>query len=172
MAGNSSFSLLLIFSLLSISSIVCYGQHNYMDALRKSILFFEGQRSGKLPPDQRLRWRRHSALTDGHTVGVSSSFFSVLECFRLSNILQLFILSSIKFDIYFMQYDMLNGRKSRKKKSIKLSHDVWLINYNCFQMFKYSKCLVNNILIQNTYWTQGSGIDNRLIVSDFSFVAV
>ena len=39
-------------------------------------------------------------------------------------------------------------------------------------MFKYSKCLVNNILIQNTYWTQGSGIDNRLIVSDFSFVAV
>ncbi|XP_057550900.1 endoglucanase 8-like [Amaranthus tricolor] len=69
MAGNSSFSLLLIFSLLSISSIVCYGQHNYMDALRKSILFFEGQRSGKLPPDQRLRWRRHSALTDGHTVG-------------------------------------------------------------------------------------------------------
>ncbi|XP_061344918.1 endoglucanase 8-like isoform X1 [Gastrolobium bilobum] len=44
--------------------------HNYPDALRKSILFFEGQRSGKLPSDQRLRWRRDSALHDGATAGV------------------------------------------------------------------------------------------------------
>ncbi|CAN1151080.1 Endoglucanase 8 [Linum perenne] len=43
--------------------------HDYHDALRKSILFFEGQRSGKLPPDQRLKWRRDSALRDGSTVG-------------------------------------------------------------------------------------------------------
>ncbi|XP_057541190.1 endoglucanase 8-like [Amaranthus tricolor] len=71
MAESLSFSFLIIFSLLSVSSIVevCNAQHNYMDALRKSILFFEGQRSGKLPPDQRLRWRRDSALHDGHSVG-------------------------------------------------------------------------------------------------------
>ncbi|KAI5677811.1 hypothetical protein M9H77_08761 [Catharanthus roseus] len=47
--------------------------HDYHDALRKSILFFEGQRSGKLPPDQRLRWRRDSALHDGASVGVDLS---------------------------------------------------------------------------------------------------
>ncbi|XP_022864293.1 endoglucanase 8-like isoform X1 [Olea europaea var. sylvestris] len=46
------------------------GGHDYHDALRKSILFFEGQRSGKLPPDQRVRWRRDSALHDGATAGV------------------------------------------------------------------------------------------------------
>lgn len=45
-------------------------RHDYGDALRKSILFFEGQRSGKLPPDQRLKWRRDSALRDGSTAGV------------------------------------------------------------------------------------------------------
>lgn len=28
--------------------------HDYGDALSKSILFFEGQRSGKLPPLQRM----------------------------------------------------------------------------------------------------------------------
>ena len=39
--------------------------HNYKDALTKSILFFEGQRSGKLPPNQRMRWRGNSALSDG-----------------------------------------------------------------------------------------------------------
>ncbi|GLJ16703.1 hypothetical protein SUGI_0286980 [Cryptomeria japonica] len=38
---------------------------NYKDALTKSILFFEGQRSGKLPSTQRMRWRGDSALADG-----------------------------------------------------------------------------------------------------------
>ena len=49
--------------------------HDYHDALRKSILFFEGQRSGRLPPDQRLQWRRDSALHDGATAGVSKTPF-------------------------------------------------------------------------------------------------
>ncbi|CAN8328826.1 unnamed protein product [Cochlearia groenlandica] len=39
--------------------------HNYSDALRKSILFFEGQRSGRLPKQQRMSWRGNSALHDG-----------------------------------------------------------------------------------------------------------
>ncbi|KAG6426471.1 hypothetical protein SASPL_110694 [Salvia splendens] len=44
--------------------------HDYGDALAKSILFFEGQRSGKLPATQRLTWRRDSALGDGLDNGV------------------------------------------------------------------------------------------------------
>ncbi|KAL9235736.1 hypothetical protein vseg_010475 [Gypsophila vaccaria] len=39
--------------------------HDYRDALTKSILFFEGQRSGKLPPNQRMTWRKDSGLSDG-----------------------------------------------------------------------------------------------------------
>ncbi|KAK7253060.1 hypothetical protein RIF29_37464 [Crotalaria pallida] len=39
--------------------------YNYQDALGKAILFFEGQRSGKLPPNQRVKWRGDSALSDG-----------------------------------------------------------------------------------------------------------
>ncbi|KAI5064366.1 hypothetical protein GOP47_0021036 [Adiantum capillus-veneris] len=35
------------------------------EALSKCILFFESQRSGKLPPDQRVTWRGDSALLDG-----------------------------------------------------------------------------------------------------------
>ncbi|KAI9170513.1 hypothetical protein LWI28_029082 [Acer negundo] len=46
------------------------GGHDYHTALHLSILFFEGQRSGRLPPDQRLRWRHDSALHDGSTAGV------------------------------------------------------------------------------------------------------
>lgn len=43
----------------------CSRATNYSDALGKAILFFEGQRSGKLPFDQRVKWRGHSALSDG-----------------------------------------------------------------------------------------------------------
>jgi len=44
--------------------------HNYRDALSKSILFYEGQRSGKLPTNQRMRWRGNSALSDGAALHV------------------------------------------------------------------------------------------------------
>ncbi|KAI7750757.1 hypothetical protein M8C21_013059, partial [Ambrosia artemisiifolia] len=44
--------------------------HNYRDALTKSILFFEGQRSGRLPPNQRMTWRRNSGLSDGSAMKV------------------------------------------------------------------------------------------------------
>ncbi|GLT57427.1 hypothetical protein SLA2020_303990 [Shorea laevis] len=57
-------------ALLLVSSPVTGGRHDYGDALRKCILFFEGQRSGKLPADQRAGWRGDSALHDGATAGV------------------------------------------------------------------------------------------------------
>ncbi|XP_051227686.1 endoglucanase 14-like [Lolium perenne] len=45
-------------------------QHDYAAALSKSLLYFEAQRSGRLPPTQRVRWRGHSALNDGADHGV------------------------------------------------------------------------------------------------------
>ncbi|KAK9665655.1 hypothetical protein RND81_14G126800 [Saponaria officinalis] len=56
---------LLIISLMIIKTSFAIMKHDYGDALSKSILFFEGQRSGKLPPSQRMSWRRDSALRDG-----------------------------------------------------------------------------------------------------------
>ncbi|KAJ9147991.1 hypothetical protein P3X46_030090 [Hevea brasiliensis] len=44
---------------------------SYGDALGKAILFFEGQRSGKLPADRRVKWRANSALSDGQPNNVS-----------------------------------------------------------------------------------------------------
>ncbi|OAY83139.1 Endoglucanase 1 [Ananas comosus] len=59
--------LLLVASLLLKlhSSNASSSSLDYADALEKSILFFEGQRSGKLPADQRMTWRGDSALSDG-----------------------------------------------------------------------------------------------------------
>ncbi|XP_059640320.1 endoglucanase 16 [Cornus florida] len=46
------------------------GDIDYKDALKKSILFLEAQRSGKLPSNNRLSWRGDSALQDGKDVNV------------------------------------------------------------------------------------------------------
>uniref|UniRef100_A0A0E0L9Y5 Endoglucanase n=1 Tax=Oryza punctata TaxID=4537 RepID=A0A0E0L9Y5_ORYPU len=45
-------------------------RHDYEEALRKSLLYFEAQRSGRLPHGQRVAWRDHSGLTDGLEQGV------------------------------------------------------------------------------------------------------
>ncbi len=45
------------------------GAFNYGEALQKSILFYEAQRSGKLPTTNRVSWRGDSALNDGADVG-------------------------------------------------------------------------------------------------------
>lgn len=64
-------SLLVIVVIMAMAAVAA--AHDYGDALTKSILFFEGQRSGKLPPNQRMTWRKDSALEDGFQIGVSLS---------------------------------------------------------------------------------------------------
>uniref|UniRef100_M1AWG1 Endoglucanase n=1 Tax=Solanum tuberosum TaxID=4113 RepID=M1AWG1_SOLTU len=55
------------FLLLNLSNNFAFAftSQDYSNALDKSIRFFEGQRSGKLPANQRLKWRADSGLSDG-----------------------------------------------------------------------------------------------------------
>lgn len=56
--------------------VVCWFERgvsiDYGEALTKSLLYYEAQRSGKLPSDQRVQWRGDSALQDGRDAGVIS----------------------------------------------------------------------------------------------------
>ncbi|KAK9741063.1 hypothetical protein RND81_03G079000 [Saponaria officinalis] len=65
------FKLLFLVCCLFLGSIAVDGNQNYKDALAKSILFFQGQRSGKLAKDQKVTWRRDSGLRDGSLAGVN-----------------------------------------------------------------------------------------------------
>lgn len=49
------------------------GAFNYGEALQKSLFFYEVQRSGELPADNRVSWRGDSAVNDGSDVGVDLS---------------------------------------------------------------------------------------------------
>ncbi|KAF9590101.1 hypothetical protein IFM89_030849 [Coptis chinensis] len=56
--------------LLLLSILVTVQAFDYKDALTKSLFYFESQRSGRLPYNQRVTWRDHSGLTDGLEQGV------------------------------------------------------------------------------------------------------
>nr|GEW91621.1 endoglucanase 6-like [Tanacetum cinerariifolium] len=63
-------SLATLFLLIAIVPLVSSSAHDYGQALSKSILFFEAQRSGYLPGNQRVKWRGNSGLLDGKASGV------------------------------------------------------------------------------------------------------
>lgn len=41
-----------------------WAQHDYNQVLKLSLLFYESQRSGKLPDNNRIAWRGDSGLLD------------------------------------------------------------------------------------------------------------
>lgn len=63
-------SLLLLFTENVIANNNKSSNFDYGEALSKSLLYFEAQRSGRLPYNQRLSWRDNSGLTDGLEQGV------------------------------------------------------------------------------------------------------
>ena len=52
------------FLVLYAVAITSAQNYDYMEVLEKSLLFYEAQRSGPLPADNRIDWRGDSALDD------------------------------------------------------------------------------------------------------------
>ncbi|CAL5074452.1 unnamed protein product [Urochloa decumbens] len=62
--------LLLVAAAAAAAARIEEEEVDYGAALSKSLLYFEAQRSGRLPHNQRVPWRGHSGLTDGLQQGV------------------------------------------------------------------------------------------------------
>ena len=76
---DSNKFLQLCFALLLLSTFAFFPlcqSFDYSEALSKGLLYFESQRSGHLPHNQRVTWRHHSGLTDGLEQGVSPFFIT------------------------------------------------------------------------------------------------
>ncbi|KAH6781528.1 glycosyl hydrolase 9C1 [Perilla frutescens var. frutescens] len=63
--------LVLLVGLVAIGATVVESSFDYGVALDKTLLFFEAQRSGKLPSTHRVNWRSDSGLRDGYAQGVN-----------------------------------------------------------------------------------------------------
>lgn len=81
----------VLLTMLLVLMPLASGGHDYGKALRKSILFFEAQRSGYLPGNQRVIWRADSGLQDGKADGVISFYSSLFLIVSLSPLLRLHI---------------------------------------------------------------------------------
>ncbi|WVZ72841.1 hypothetical protein U9M48_021240 [Paspalum notatum var. saurae] len=69
--GGMAAVLGLAMVLAAAAQVACVAAgHDYGKALSKSILYFEAQRSGRLPGSQRIAWRASSGLLDGKANGV------------------------------------------------------------------------------------------------------
>ncbi|KAH6797407.1 glycosyl hydrolase 9C1 [Perilla frutescens var. hirtella] len=68
--SSSRYILPLLAALLALQPTIIFA-FDYGDALDKTLLFFEAQRSGKLPTNQRVKWRGDSGLGDGYAQGVN-----------------------------------------------------------------------------------------------------
>lgn len=96
----------LILCLLTLSCSA-FTSKDYADALAKSILFYEGQRSGKLPSSQRLTWRGDSGLSDGSSYHVWTLLCFVTPGFTksLCEMTEVLLVSGFQVDLVGGYYD-------------------------------------------------------------------
>jgi len=73
-----SLALLVLAAAAQVACAAAAG-HDYGTALSKSILYFEAQRSGRLPGGQRVAWRANSGLLDGKANGVRSRKSNLID---------------------------------------------------------------------------------------------
>ena len=55
-----------------VTIVLAFTPEDYASALDMSLLFYDVQRSGKLPSWQRIEWRGDSGLTDGQDQNVQA----------------------------------------------------------------------------------------------------
>ncbi|KAL6850124.1 hypothetical protein ACP4OV_020751 [Aristida adscensionis] len=70
LVGLALVAVVLLAAAAPMAQAAAGGGHDYGEALSKSILYFEAQRSGRLPGGQRIAWRANSGLLDGKANGV------------------------------------------------------------------------------------------------------
>ncbi|KAL4583164.1 hypothetical protein LXL04_007730 [Taraxacum kok-saghyz] len=69
--GASFFQGLFLAFMLCGNIHIVQANQNYKDALAKSIMFFQGQRSGRFPASKSIPWRAISGLSDGSLAHVN-----------------------------------------------------------------------------------------------------
>ncbi|KAJ6330392.1 hypothetical protein OIU76_009074 [Salix suchowensis] len=97
---------------------------DYKDALTKSLIFLEAQRSGKLPPNHRPQWRGDSGLDDGKlaNVDLAGGYYDAGRQCELPH-----VRSAIKWGTdYFLKASSRKNRLYVQVGDPVLDHQCWL----------------------------------------------
>ena len=137
--GNSLVTLFLLTLLLFVGNVQC--NPNYREALAKSLLFFQGQRSGRLSSDQQIKWRSNSGLFDGRLANVTISFYPF-------NIFFVVIFSSLLHLLYSSIVHVFQSKDG--------DYQTWK-GMLCLELYQTWKglCFVWNYVRDNMRWIVG-----------------
>ncbi|BFG43469.1 hypothetical protein CerSpe_297430 [Prunus speciosa] len=106
--------------------------HNYTTALHQALLFFNAQRSGKLPKDNNVSWRGDSCLTDGNsnTKTLVGGYYDAGDASKLSFPAS-FAMTMLSWSVieYGVKYEAL-GELDHVKGIIKWGTDYLLNTFN------------------------------------------
>ncbi|KAF9360540.1 hypothetical protein BGX26_008960 [Mortierella sp. AD094] len=129
----------------------------YIRLLDASFLFYEAQRSGKLPADQRVKWRNDSALFDGKDAGqdLTVGYYDAGDYIKF--ILPLtFTLTEICYSaLEFYDGYTLANKTHYLDQMVRWGTD-WLIKVHPNNNTLYVQVAVDEV--DNNYWSPDTGI--------------
>nr|AMH40365.1 glycoside hydrolase family 9 [Extatosoma tiaratum] len=127
--------------------------YNYKEVLQKSLLFYEAQRSGKLPADQRVTWRKDSALNDKGVNGedLTGGYYDAGDCVKFG--------FQMSFTVTVLAWGLLDHEAGYKaagvvedtRKAIKWGTDYFLKAHVSENVF-YAQ--VGSGYIDHQYWVR------------------
>ncbi|KAG1052956.1 hypothetical protein G6F43_004928 [Rhizopus delemar] len=149
----------LINASITINNITTVQSPNqeYVRLLNHSILFYEVQRSGKLPENNRIPWRHDSAMTDGIDVqlDLTGGYYDAGDYLKFTFPLSysVFMLSWGGID-YFKGYELAN-QTGYLKDQLKWATD-WMIKAHPQACTLYVQ--IGDVQLDNNYFGPDSGI--------------
>ncbi|KAF9102932.1 hypothetical protein BGX27_010807 [Mortierella sp. AM989] len=129
----------------------------YVRLLDYSLLFYEAQRAGKLPSDQRASWRNDSVLDDGRDVGLdlSGGYFDAGDYLKFIFPLTFALTETCYGALEFWNGYQLAGQTSHLDKMVRWGMD-WLIKAHPNNDTLYVQ--VGLAEIDNNYWGPDTSI--------------
>ncbi|CAG8486961.1 3281_t:CDS:2 [Acaulospora colombiana] len=139
------------------NSNISYPNPEYAKLLAYSLYFYEAQRSGKLPPDNRVSWRHDSALQDGQDVGLdlTGGYYDAGDYLKFTLPLS-WVITSVSWGVLdWGQGYQLSNQSQYVHDMIKWGTD-WLIKAHSNQSTLYVMIGLGDV--DNNYWGPDTNI--------------
>ena len=137
------------------------GKYNYGEALQKSLLFYELQRSGDLPEKVRCNWRGDSCLKDGSDVGLdlTGGWFDAGDNVKF-NLPMSYTASMLAWSVYEDReaYEE-SGQLEYALSNIKWANDYFIKCHPEDEVYYYQ---VGNGSQDHTFWGSGEVVEYRM----------
>ncbi|KAF9423030.1 hypothetical protein BGZ76_003708 [Entomortierella beljakovae] len=129
----------------------------YVKLLDYSLLFYEAQRAGRLPADQRVKWRNNSVLNDGRDVGLdlSGGYFDAGDYLKFIFPLTFSLTETCWGAIQFWEGYKLAGQTQYLDQMVRWGMN-WLINAHPNNNTLYVQVGLGEI--DNDYWGPDTSI--------------